>query len=122
VSISVRVEGMSGLRRALLNATKEGTRAVQIEVLRSALRIQARARERCPVDTGRLRNSIAIELDEDRLSGSVGTNVDYAPYVEFGTVHMAAQPYLFPSIEEEQPEFIRRLREQLGEAFVKASR
>lgn len=38
------------------------------------------AKENCPVDTGRLRNSIThqtVEKDE-----YIGTNVEYAPYVE----------------------------------------
>lgn len=30
----------------------------------------------------------------------VGTNVHYAPYVEFGTSRMRAQPYLRPSAQE----------------------
>jgi hypothetical protein len=40
---------------------------------------------------------------QDRLSESatwvVGTNVSYSVYVEFGTRHMAAQPYLRPAVE-----------------------
>lgn len=39
----------------------------------------------CPVDLGNLRNSITHEVDELDLSVSIGTNVKYAPYVEFGT-------------------------------------
>lgn len=35
------------------------------------------------VDTGRLRNSVSHTTDED--NAYVGTNVEYAPYVEFGT-------------------------------------
>lgn len=31
---------------------------------------------------------------------SVGTNVEYAPYVEFGTYKMAAQPYMRPAARE----------------------
>lgn len=34
----------------------------------------------CPVDTGRLRNSITHVTDDD--SAYIGTNVEYAPYVE----------------------------------------
>jgi HK97 gp10 family phage protein len=120
--IRVRVEGMSALRRALLNVDAEGRRTVQREVFRSLLNVQRRAKERCPVDTGRLRNSIAIEPADEGLSGTVGTNVEYAPYVEFGTRYMPAQPFLLPAIEEEQPEFVRRLKEQLGSAFVRATR
>lgn len=29
----------------------------------------------------------------------VGTNVEYAPYVEFGTSRMGAQPYLRPAVD-----------------------
>lgn len=37
----------------------------------------------CPVDTGRLRNSITYDVAEDGKSVRVGTNVEYAKYVEF---------------------------------------
>lgn len=36
----------------------------------------------CPVDTGRLRNSITHALDES--AAYIGTNVEYGPYVELG--------------------------------------
>jgi HK97 gp10 family phage protein len=44
-----------------------------------------------PVDTGRLRNSIHSEVLQDSgdiLVGVVGTDVEYAVFVEFGTVKM----------------------------------
>ena len=44
------------------------------------------------VDTGNLRNSITHTTDDD--AAYVGTNVEYAGYVEFGTVKMPARPYL----------------------------
>lgn len=37
------------------------------------------------VDTGRLRNSISHEVDDSGQAVYVGTNVEYAPYVELGT-------------------------------------
>lgn len=40
------------------------------------------AKEDCPVDTGRLRNSIANEVAEEEKSVYIGTNVEYAVYVE----------------------------------------
>lgn len=43
------------------------------------------AKKLCPVDTGRLRNSISHKVDPDEPAAYVGTNVEYAPYVEFGT-------------------------------------
>lgn len=43
------------------------------------------AKEETPVDTGRLRNSIAHKVVEDEKAVYIGTNVEYAPYLEYGT-------------------------------------
>lgn len=45
------------------------------------------AKEECPVDTGRLRNSISHDVDEERKIAYIGTNVEYAPAVEFTDMH-----------------------------------
>lgn len=37
------------------------------------------------VDTGRLRNSIAHRVDMGAKCVYIGSNVEYAPYIEFGT-------------------------------------
>jgi HK97 gp10 family phage protein len=122
MSASIRIEGVPRLQRALLTITQEGRRTVQREVMRSALKVQAGAKRRAPVDTGRLRNSIAVEIEEGGLSAVVGTNVHYAPFQEFGTSRMRARPFLFPAWEEERERFIAALRRELGEAFVRAGR
>ena len=41
------------------------------------------AKKICPVDTGRLRNSITHQQMDDHTE-MIGTNVEYAPYVELG--------------------------------------
>jgi len=58
---------------------------------------EAYAKAACPVDTGRLRNSISHQSKEREMQ--VGTNVEYAPCVELGTSRQKAQPYLRPSVE-----------------------
>ena len=55
------------------------------------LTAEGHAKKETPVDTGRLRNSISHAV-EDRAA-YIGTNVEYAPYVELGArgrpgVHM----------------------------------
>jgi len=55
------------------------------------------------VDTGRLRNSLTHATDED--SAYIGTNVEYAPYVEMGTYKMKARPYLEPAVTEHIDEY-----------------
>lgn len=42
-----------------------------------------------PVQTARLKNSIDYIVDQDEMVGYVGTNVEYAVYVEFGTGEFA---------------------------------
>lgn len=51
------------------------------------------------VDTGRLRQSI-VALKVERYRWRVGTNVDYALALEFGTRHIAARPFLRPAAEK----------------------
>ena len=49
----------------------------------AALIVEADAKRRVPVDQGRLRDSITHEANSKR--GKTGTNVEYAPWVEYGT-------------------------------------
>lgn len=42
------------------------------------------AKDDVPVDTGRLRNSIAHTVNDSEQAVYIGTNVEYAPYVEYG--------------------------------------
>ena len=62
------------------------------------------AKKICPVDTGRLRNSIThAQFDEN--TEVIGSNVEYAPYVELGTHKQAAQPFLRPAAEDHVLEY-----------------
>lgn len=61
------------------------------------------AKRLCPVDTGRLRNSISHAVDNN--AAYIGTNVDYAVYVEMGTVKTRAQPYLKPAATDHVNEY-----------------
>lgn len=49
--------------------------------------VKDEARLRCPVDTGDLRQSILSEtsVNGGKITGTVYTNMEYAPYIEFGT-------------------------------------
>lgn len=53
------------------------------------------------VQTGRLRSSITHEIREtpDGLVARIGSNVEYAAYVEQGTDRAPAYPYLLPALE-----------------------
>ena len=48
--------------------------------------------------TGRLRSSLTYEPLDGEPAVLVGTDVEYAKYVEAGTMKMPARPYLRPAI------------------------
>lgn len=56
----------------------------------------------CPVDTGRLRSSIASEMggDSQGMVARVGTNVEYARHVEFGTRRMRPRSFLRAALND----------------------
>ncbi|MDE7398959.1 MAG: HK97 gp10 family phage protein [Oscillospiraceae bacterium] len=68
--------------------------------------------EKGAVDTGRLRNSITHALDGTKAV-HIGTNVEYAPYIEAGTSKMKARPYLRPAVEDFKDEYKEILENNL---------
>ena len=63
--------------------------AAKEQILRGLARIGMKMQEYavklCPVDTGALRNSIAFKVEPDEQAAYVGSNSEYATYVEYGT-------------------------------------
>lgn len=77
-------------------------KAQQLAEQRAALlaqELRTEAVKAAPVDTGRLRQSIGVK-QIGRGHYRVGTNVKYAPFVEFGTRHTRAQPFMRPAAEK----------------------
>lgn len=74
------------------------------------------AKQECPVDTGRLRNSITHEVDMSEQAAIIGSNVEYAAYVELGTSRQKAQPYLRPAAQNHTSEY-----KNLAKAALKGS-
>lgn len=69
------------------------------------------AKLKCPVDTGNLRDSITHTTDGD--SAYIGTNVEYAPYVEMGTSRTRARPFLRPAAQEHVDQYRSILKAEL---------
>ena len=58
-------------------------------LLQACILVEGQAVLLAPVATSRLKQSIDYIVDDDELVRYVGTNVDYAIYVEFGTGEFA---------------------------------
>ena len=85
---------------------------------------EAYAKRICPVGTpestgipgyigGTLRNSITHDVRNAENAVYIGTNVEYAPYVELGTSKRRAKPYLRPAAEDHVDEYRRLIEEEL---------
>lgn len=110
-------------------------------VAKAAFAIEARAKQKAPVDTGALRASIytslkdggmgnkamgearalrpdaltqALPVPRDDHTAYVGPSVEYGPSVELGSVRRAGTPYLQPAVRETEQEF----RKLLGDAVA----
>lgn len=107
-------------------------KALDEAVRKAAFDIQGKAQAKAPVDTGFLKNSVYVvthnestyhdvqEPEEGQeLLPEVGTpkeheaviavGASYGVYVEFGSEHGPAQPYLTPAAEEVRPQFTAAL-------------
>ena len=103
-TVTLEVKGVKETLAKIDLANAKVRKAVQEQIGKSALNIQFGAKKRCPVRTGALRNSITVDF-YGVMSAQIGPHMPYAPYVEYGTRKMRAQPYLFPAFEEERPSF-----------------
>lgn len=110
--VRFNIKGIKELNAKLRRIDVRVERDIDNEIKRSTLNVESAAKQRAPVDTGRLRSSIRSLLE--KLRGQVFTDVIYSKFIEFGTSRMAAQPFLFPSWEEERPRLIERIRKILA--------
>lgn len=101
-------------RKEVLDAIEQKKR-MALEIIGG--KAESYAKQLCPVDTGRLRNSITHQqLDEN--TEVIGSNVEYAPFVELphhtsaGTL-VPGQPFLRPAAENHTDEYKRILEQTL---------
>lgn len=98
------------------------------------------AKDLAPVDTGRLRNSISRKVDEEEKAAYIGSDLDYAAYVELGTGKYAeggrptpwvyqddsgnwhwtqgnpAQPFLAPAVKDHLQTYSNIIKDELENA------
>lgn len=92
---------------AMEKAIKRGLEAI-------GLTAEGHAKEITPVDTGRLRNSIAHAVKEK--AAYIGTNVEYAPYVELGSRGRQGKHMLQRAATEHTAEYKRLLEDSMKNA------
>lgn len=116
---------------------REFGEAVQRALERVGEQAEGYAKDLAPVDTGQLRNSISHAVDESEPAAYIGTNLEYAPYVELGTGQYnpqgrptpwvyqdaksdwhwtkgnPAQPFLAPAVKDHQTTYRNIIEDEL---------
>jgi HK97 gp10 family phage protein len=111
MAIKLEVRGLTGFVANLHAFDRAVGKRVRDAVRDAGKDVESLAKQLAPVDTGALRASIRTEYSEGGLTFRTGSDLDYAPFVEFGTAVSPAQPFLFPAFEAIRPHFLQDVRE-----------
>lgn len=98
--------------------TKEVLSAMEKAIERGleaiGLTAEGHAKKETPVDTGRLRNSISHAVEDK--AAYIGSNVEYAPYVELGSRGRDGKHMLQRAATEHTAEYKRLLEDSMKNA------
>jgi HK97 gp10 family phage protein len=133
----VTIRGLNELKQKLREQNQKANNKVKFAVAESGSSIKLKAILKVPVNLGKLKQSIALEIKKEGLLAEVSANKEYAPYVEFGTGQftkvpkgfeeiamsfyvngkgtMKPKPYLIPSWASEVPIFRNKLKKIIKE-------
>lgn len=116
VKKAVEATGLS-LRGAIVKKYQRGPATGEIYEKYNPRRThQASAPGEAPAtDTGRLASSV-VTNDVGPMTVEVETDVEYGPWLEFGTQRIAPRPNWVPSIQEEEPKYLRRVEAAIRKA------
>lgn len=105
--MKLTMTGTNELRKKLQQNSKLD--AVKRVVKMNGAELQAKAQRNAPVDTGTLKRSISLVLRDGVLTAESEATAEYAPYVEWGTRFMNAQPFMRPAYYTQKEQFKRDL-------------
>jgi len=118
VEMEMHIEGLPELREKL-SRLDDGMKArVQESMQFEGEAMKNMARARCPVRTGRLRDSIYAKVEGWIMQ--LGATVPYAIYQEFGTRYIQARRFLSNAVELRIPLLINRINLAINQAIRKA--
>ena len=119
VNMEIHVENLPALREKLIQLDDIMKRKVKEAIEFEAEAMKTMARERCPVKTGRLRDSIYATVQDWTLE--LGATAPYAIYQELGTRYIEPRQFLKNAVELRMQSLVNRINRALGESIKEAS-
>lgn len=109
----IRVEGIEDVLKEFNRFDRESRENLRKAVRRNANTLRNAIRNRAPVRSGNLRDSISARYDKDGFGADVGPTRpkgSHAHFLEFGTIKMAARPFITPAAEEQREKYLNDVR------------
>lgn len=108
----ITVDGLDKLEKALkknvtMNDVKRVVRQNGSELQR---KIQSKADFTRGYQTGTTKRSVGLEIKDGGFTAESGAGTEYAPYLEYGTRFMEAQPFIVPAFDEQSKQFKRDMQ------------
>tara|TARA_R110000824_G_scaffold68237_7_gene176637 strand:+ start:1189 stop:1533 length:345 start_codon:yes stop_codon:yes gene_type:complete len=107
------VEDTRRLRNLARTGDQRANTALEFIAMETAARAQGNIRNVGAIDTGFMVNTTAARKISDTL-WSIGTAAFYGVFIEFGTIHMAARPWLQPAMKVGLQRLATALRGEFG--------
>ena len=109
---SVKVDGLDKLMKALKeNVTMDDVKRV---VRKNGSDLQEKTQDNAEFkkgyQTGTTKRSIGLEITDGGFTANVEPTTEYAPYLEYGTRFMEAQPFVKPAYELQKEKFKRDMQ------------
>jgi HK97 gp10 family phage protein len=108
------VDGIEEFQQAMSKLDSGMQRQVHQHLASLAADIKAEAKRLVPVRTGYLQSKIYAKIQE--WVARIGADAAYAFFVELGTNHMQAQPYLWPAVQQYLPQLEEIICQAIDEA------
>ncbi len=102
--MSARLDGDKRLNKKLKRHVSKMEQKTDAALKSGGLLIENEAKQNVPVRTGNLKRSLDTEVEGNKKEKEViiGTEVDYADEVEYGTSTQRPQPYLRPAFDSKK--------------------
>jgi HK97 gp10 family phage protein len=110
--MSIKIDGLEELEKRLKENVKmnDVKRVVKQNGAELQQKIQNNADFTKGYATGTTKRSVGLEITDDGFTAESGAETEYAPYLEYGTRFMDAQPFIRPAFEEQSKQFQKDLQ------------
>lgn len=108
--MKIKIQGLKELERALKSIEKSEDK-VKMLVKRNGARLHQQISRQAQkgvafkkgYSKGMIKKTLKLELANDGKTAVVGSNMNYAPYQEYGTRFMSAQPFMKIGMDQVKP-------------------